>query len=69
MTQNGGAEIQAALQALNAEVQRLREREQVLTNLVNQLQSTGSAASAGPGGSTAIVGPFVITLAYNPNLG
>ena len=52
MTQNGGAEIQAALQALNAEVQRLREREQVLTNMVNQLQSTGSAASAGPGGST-----------------
>lgn len=49
---SGGAEIQAALQALNAEVQRLREREQVLTNQVNQLQSTGSAASAGPGGSS-----------------
>ena len=40
-------EVQAALQAMQQEIQRLREREATLSAQVTQMQGTGSAASAG----------------------
>ena len=40
-------EVQAALQAMQQEMQRLRDREATLSAQVTQLQGTGSAASAG----------------------
>ena len=40
-------EVQAALQAMQQEIQRLRDREATLSAQVTQLQGTGSAASAG----------------------